>query len=251
MIFERAFSLPKKIALRTMYRFYGTHDRIVCQTEQMRMSLNWHTGGRFSSQTETIGNPICLAEISDSQHHPVGLVLPISTLTLVWCGRFHSIKRPDLAIETLEILRQDEGLAPHLLMLGEGALFAQAKEQVIRRSLEGICILAGYHRSPAAVFAAVTGGIGLLTSEMEGFPNVVLEMLASGIDRVVATPCCAGLADVPGVTISNSSEPQDIAAAIRLSLATAVDRTSIDGHLATRDVTQYARRIFLHSTSQV
>lgn len=243
MIFERDFSLPKKIALRAMYRLYGAHDRIVCQTEEMRASLNHHTGYKYAEETETIGNPICLHEIDEARSQIAEGFQSTGNPLIVWCGRFHPVKRPEIAVDTLAILRDDCQFDPHLLMIGKGPLLTEVQNKVLRLRLGNMCTFAGYQENPVALFAARTGSIGLLTSETEGFPNVILEMLAAGMDRVVVTPCCAGLVDVPGVTVASSFEPNDIAAAIRHALTTPANRASINAHLAARNINEYARLV--------
>ena len=241
MIFERAFSIPKKIALRGMYRFYGRHDRIICQTEQMLASLNAHTRGRFAKQTVTIGNPISLSEISKAIKRPACLSIPNGDPTLVWCGRFHSVKRPALAVEVVRALSAQNGVRPKLVMLGSGPQYTEVESLVAGSDLGDVCTLAGYHDNPLAVFATISRGIGLLTSEIEGFPNVVLEMLAAGLDHVVVTPCCEGLGAIPGVTIARSHDVSDIVAAIKSVMNTSGDASAIAEHLASRDIAQYAK----------
>ncbi len=50
LIFERDFG-GMGVLIRALYRFYGTQDMIVCQTERMRQSLSKHTNDRFSAKS--------------------------------------------------------------------------------------------------------------------------------------------------------------------------------------------------------
>ena len=53
--------------------------------------------------------------------------------------------------------------------------------------------------------------LGLLTSDTEGFPNVVLEMLAAGVPGVVTTNCAGDMKDIPGVWIADEPSPTALA----------------------------------------
>ena len=52
---------------------------------------------------------------------------------------------------------------------------------------------------------------GLVTSSQEGFPNVVLDMMACGLRTIVMTPCAGDLDQLHGVTITRTHDVQDVA----------------------------------------
>lgn len=72
---------------------------------------------------------------------------------------------------------------------GEGALRAQAKEMGVADRV----IFAGFHKDPTSFYA--TADLFVLSSNYEGFGNVIVEALACGLP-VVSTDCPSGPAEI-------------------------------------------------------
>lgn len=210
LIFERDLGW-KGWLVKVLYRLYGGQDLIVCQTERMAKSLSRNTGGKLDRITEVIPNPIDLSSISSSMAQGAFNVswIPSGSCAVGWCGRLSEVKSPFRALETLSVLLQLDSSDFHLVMIGDGPLRAEVEQRVKELGLEGKVTLTGYHSDPPAVLKRCQ--LGLVTSDIEGFPNVILEMLASGVKGVVTTNCAGGLNDIPGVFVSNSAEPNDLA----------------------------------------
>ena len=210
LIFERDFG-ARGVLIRALYRFYGTQDMIICQTERMQRSLDKHTNGRLATKTFVISNPVDLDRIAMTKHEPTNILahIPATATKIAWCGRLISIKAPVRAIETLRALH-DRGLSKtHLVMIGDGPLAAEVRNSIRRLGLDGHVTLCGFQSNPAAIMARCE--LGLLTSDTEGFPNVILEMLAAGVSGVVTTNCAGGLNDIPGVWVTDGSSATTLA----------------------------------------
>lgn len=189
VIFDRDFGWKGR-AIRLLYRLYGGQDLIVCQTERMRKSVDDNTGGRLSGKLKVISNPVDVATIRQAAKSPLpdDLARRLAARPhIVWCGRLVEVKNPILAIETLARLRGRYGL----IMIGNGPLLSAAKEHAASLSLSEDVIFTGALANPYPYMAAAE--LGLLTSRKEGFPNVVNEMLACGIERIVVTDCAGDL----------------------------------------------------------
>lgn len=203
MAFERDFGRMGPV-LRGLYRLYGAQDRIVCQTERMAASLSSGTNHRFATRTAHVPNPIALEPRApkapgDSEVH------------IVWCGRLAPVKSPERAIRALAFVRET-GLPARLTVIGDGPLRRDLERLADGIGVAGHVRFTGRIERPTDIMA--TADLGLMTSDVEGFPNVILEMLASGVRRVVTTDCAGGLAAIPGVTVAPSVEPGALAEAL-------------------------------------
>jgi glycosyltransferase involved in cell wall biosynthesis len=81
----------------------------------------------------------------------------------------------------------------HLEIWGDGPEGAALAAAIERRELGGCVILAGETRQPAAVLGRAE--IVVLSSRIEGFPNVLIEAMALG-RPVVAFDCTFGPAEI-------------------------------------------------------
>lgn len=242
LIFERDLGW-KGWLVKLLYRFYGGQDLIVCQTKRMAKSLAKNMRGRFDEITEVIPNPIDLESINVSMTQGVFEEnwIPLGSYSIGWCGRLSEVKSPLRALETLAALRQRGGADFHLVMIGDGPLRAEVEQCVKELGLEEKVTLTGYHSDPPAVLKHCQ--LGLMTSNIEGFPNVILEMLASGVKNVVSTNCAGGLKSIPGVFVSDSAAPDDLATMIEDARRSG----SCDGiadFLRERDPHAFLRRIY-------
>jgi glycosyltransferase involved in cell wall biosynthesis len=210
LIFERDFGHLGGL-IRALYRFYGTQDLIICQTERMQQSLNRHTNNRFAAKCAVIPNPIDFDRIEMAKREQTDVLnhMPANATKIVWCGRLIPIKAPLLAIETLRVLHDLGKRDSHLLMIGEGPLAGEVRNAVRRMKLDRYVTLCGFQPNPVSIMARCD--VGLLTSDTEGFPNVILEMLAAGVRRVVTTNCAGDLDTIPGVRVSTDFSSNTLA----------------------------------------
>ena len=210
LIFERDFGYNGPF-IRALYRLYGAQDVIVCQTERMQQSLNKHTNNRLAAKSVVIANPIDLARIEMAKGESTHVLdhIPAAATKIVWCGRLVPIKAPIRAIETLRALHDIGKPDAHLIMIGDGPLAGDVRDAIRRLQLNHHVTLCGYQSNPLAIMARCD--LGLLTSDMEGFPNVILEMLAAGVRRVVTTNCSGGLGTIPRVRVATDFSPNMLA----------------------------------------
>lgn len=213
LIFERDLGLKGRL-VKFFYRLYGEQDLIICQTERMAQSLSANTAGRFDKISETVPNPVDLTAIKISMDRGIFKTdwIPAGSCAIGWCGRLSAVKSPLRALDTLSILLERGNSDFHLVIIGDGPLRAEVEKHVKRIGLENKVTMVGYHPDPVAVLKYCE--LGLMTSDIEGFPNVILEMLASGVKAVVSTNCAGGLKSIPGVFVSESTAPEALALVI-------------------------------------
>lgn len=113
---------------------------------------------------------------------------------LISIGRLAPQKRFDLMIEVGGLLKE-RGFNFELSIYGEGPLKKQLNEQIAAADLDDCIVLKG--KTKEVDKALSEGHLFLLTSEFEGFPNVVGEALATGLP-VVAYQCHEGMTELIG-----------------------------------------------------
>jgi glycosyltransferase involved in cell wall biosynthesis len=213
-MFERKFKRAGPI-FRAMYRLYGNQDLIICQTDRMRQSLDKNTAGRFRRLLRTLPNPIDIERVEAGRQMDVPPALSQlgSDRTLIgWCGRLSDVKNPLGALDVLRSLHDTGREDMHMVMIGDGPMSAESQAYATSLNLQGHVTFTGYMANPVPALAKCD--LGLVTSEIEGFPNVVLEMLAAGIKGIATTNCAGGLDMIPSVHISESGTAQTLAEAL-------------------------------------
>lgn len=137
---------------------------------------------------------------------------------LLHIGRFHPVKRHDRLLEAFALSRYPGYLA----LLGTGSPHEIAKiQQLVRaQGLEGRVLFMGFVENPYPYLRCAEGLV--LSSDFEGFGNVLVEALACGTP-VVSTDCPFGPADILRGTLSrglSACNPSSLAATINDVLQT-------------------------------
>lgn len=184
---------PRRRQWAALYRwFYRAHDRVVCQSRDMRDDLVGSFG--FPPQkTSIIYNPVDILRIRTLSRRRLE-ILPTAAdgaIRFVAAGRLDHQKGFDLLIDAIASLK-DPSIT--LVLLGEGPWRERLNRQVVERGLENQIRLVGFQSNPYAWFAHADAFV--LSSRYEGFPNVVLEALTCGTP-VIATPAPGGHARDP------------------------------------------------------
>lgn len=230
MFFERDFGWKNSL-IRLLYRSYGSQDLVVCQTDRMRKSLSKNTKERFSHLIKTLPNPIpfdVADEIVESTNEP----LLDRKGRIAWCGRMSAVKSPLRAVESIAFLHRKGFTGSRLIMIGDGPMRPEVEELARALNLEDHIEFKGFVEKPIEVMR--TCQVGLVTSDVEGFPNVVLEMLSAGIRGIVSTDCAGDLIDVPGVTLSREKTPESLAETLSTVLQRETAPSGVVEYLSSR-----------------
>lgn len=232
-------------AYRSLYGLYGAQDLIVAQTAYMAERLQALLPARAASRLMVVGNPLDRRVIAEKMREPLEPSLArrlAEAPHLAWCGRFIGVKNPGRAIATLVEARRRTGQDLRLVMMGAGPLLADVEADVARRGLSDLVVFLGNRPNPYPVFAACP--LGLVTSDVEGFPNVLLEMMACGVRHVVTTPCAGDLALLRGVVVAESFEPDVLAEALHQAVMRGADmREDYEAALRERDLETFLDRM--------
>jgi glycosyltransferase involved in cell wall biosynthesis len=152
---------------------------------------------------------------------PVAMPVRVGALQrILVVGRLCEVKRIDRLFHVLELLRA-RGLTCSAVVIGDGPLRPELEEHARRLDLPvhflGWAVPWQQHVRP--------GDCLLVTADVEGFGNVLVEAAAAGIPAV-APSTALGVADalVPGLTgvLARSARPDDLADALVEAAALAV-----------------------------
>jgi len=181
------------------YRWlYPRFDHVVCQSQYMRNDLVEHFA-LPPQQASVINNPIDLERVRALMTQPSPLVAAMRQrqsrpgprgLELVAVGRLAPEKGYELLLQALSAL-SDQPL--HLTLVGDGPLREPLMAQAQELGLVDRVTFAGQQGNPFAALAAADAFV--LSSRVEGFPNVVVEALACGTP-VIAVPAPGGLGEI-------------------------------------------------------
>lgn len=146
------------------------------------------------------------------QFQPASRRLAHRTPVLVLCSRLSREKRPDLAVETLRVLRH-RGLDARLVVVGTGPL-----TRSLQRSARGLGVEFVGHVADRTALAGLLGGadVVLAPGPVETFGLAALEALACGTPVVAAsTSAVAELVDADeSAGRSAAPQPAALAAAV-------------------------------------
>ncbi|MCF6117294.1 glycosyltransferase [Mesorhizobium muleiense] len=228
------FTGVRGLAYRMLYSTYGSQDMIVAQTGYMKRKLTDVLPQKAFGKLSIVPNPVdahfigrkSVDKLSD-QDAKIFAERP----QIVWCGRLIDVKRPKMAIDVLAELKKRNAGDFGLTMIGAGPMDAELRVYAREQGLAARVNFAGHRDNPFPLFRAAKAG--LLTSISEGFPNVILEMMACGVPGIVTTPCAGDLHLLPGIEITEKFGAAELASALMRVIETG-DRFSLYGKALTR-----------------
>lgn len=110
---------------------------------------------------------------------------------LVAAGRLTEAKDYPNLIAAVGILRHDRPV--RLVILGEGELRAELENRIAEAGLQDCVELVGFQKNPFKWMAAAS--VYVMSSKFEGFPNSLIQAMASGVP-VVSTDCRTGPSEI-------------------------------------------------------
>jgi glycosyltransferase involved in cell wall biosynthesis len=216
---------------------YRNIDLIITQSELMAESLKDNVPYVSKrSKIITVSNPFDL---------PSGQILAeqivFSDKFIVSAGRFIPEKGFDVLLDSFSmILKEFPNLK--LVVLGEGTLRSELENKICQLGISDKVVLPGFVTNVYPYFKKAE--MCVVSSRLEGFPNVLLQMMSQN-DKIVSTTCAGGIDQIDGIELSETNNVNSLYQAMKNSLKgdTSKNRGKFDKELATRSIEYFVESI--------
>lgn len=161
----------------TLFFTYKRMNKIVCSTNYMSNELKMKLGG-LNGKITTIKNYLDKDKINLLLKEDIDY----SEEFIVCVGRLEREKNYAAIIEAFNLIK--DKIAASLLILGDGSLKQEVKDQISTLGLEERVVLKGFQKNPYKYIARADSFV--LFSDYEGMPNSVIEAFACKTPVIVS-----------------------------------------------------------------
>lgn len=214
VILDRNDLASSRWIFRLLYRLYGGQDVIIAQTTHMAERVRSWLRPRAGHMVRVVPNPVDAQSVAVAAGESLSTeqaVLLDGKINILFCGRLIPIKRPERALEAFEMAERSAPGRIRLVFLGRGLLEGELRERAARLPAGAVLFL-GFESNPYKVMRACH--LGVVSSDQEGFPNVILEMMAAGARKIITTPCAGDLVGLSGVTVTRDFSASSLSEAL-------------------------------------
>lgn len=214
LIFDRFKGLKLLLFKLNYYSGYFALDLLICQTENMLRSFcnNLPSLSR-KIKLVVIPNPISWEHLYGKYFEPISLAgyRP----NIVAAGRLIPEKGFDVLLRSMKNIFV---LFPEsrLLIFGEGNERNFLAKLISELNLESNVRLMGFEKNLIPYFQEAD--LCVVSSLIEGFPNVLLQMMAKNVN-IVSTLCAGGINEMPGLYTAEPGNVYDLEIAMKRCLA--------------------------------
>ena len=236
-VFNR-FSGIKLLKYRMMFFFgYSSIDLLICQTELMKDQFIKNLP--FISEKiniKTIPNPINLTKILNPRTDSI-----FNEDYIVAAGRLIEEKGFDILIDAFNLLQNDYSNLK-LVILGEGPLRSQLETKISDLDLASKVLLPGRVSNIFDYFKLAR--VCVVSSRIEGFPNVLLEMMSQNTN-VISTRCAGDIDKLEGVSLVEVNDVSGLVENLKFILDsdTSYNRVLFDKELKSRSINKFINKV--------
>ncbi|WP_214225526.1 glycosyltransferase [Pedobacter sp. B4-66] len=204
----------KRLIYRVIYRMgYPAIDLMVCQTELMKEQLIKYNPFINEQKVLVQPNPVDFEKLVKDAEQP--LLNERHDISFICAaGRLIPEKGFDVLIKSFSIVHKKYPWLK-LFILGEGKEKQHLMALVKQNKLQDSIVFKGHIANPAPYFKYAK--LCVISSITEGFPNVLLEMLALN-KAVVSTLCAGGISAIPYIQTAKVNDVEELALAIEKTL---------------------------------
>jgi glycosyltransferase involved in cell wall biosynthesis len=224
-ISSREQGSKERLVVKMASWLYPRAYRVVAVSDGLATELQ-NEFGLDTELVQPIPNPVHKPAEEDVQSIPHPW-FERSEVVIVGAGRHEPQKDFSTLIRAIRILRAD-GSNAKLILLGDGSTTPELKQLAVNLDIEPAILFPGFVEDPYPYYRAAD--LFVLSSQWEGFGNVLVEAMAVGTP-VVTTDCPVGpaeiLADGKFGELAPVGDPESLANAIRNELGNPTDKKKL------------------------
>jgi glycosyltransferase involved in cell wall biosynthesis len=194
------------------YWLYIRDVPCICQTELMRGDLLQFSRFAKHWKSAVIPNPIDAERVQRLAEGPNPAPVPAGARYVVGVGWLRPDKQFDTLIRAFALFASWQGETWYLCIAGEGSERARLEALIREKRLEGRVYLLGQVANPYPLMRGAS--MGVVSSRVEGFPNVLLEMMAL-CPAVASTLCAGGVEKLSGIETCAPEDANALAEAMQ------------------------------------
>lgn len=213
---------------------YRQLDLLICQTNKMKSELLLNFPW-LAEKCIVILNPIDTKKAKQlSEFH---LLTDLNQPYIVAAGRLIELKGFDMLIEAFSIIKEDFPVL-NLIILGTGPERINLRSLIDKYKLNSSVFLMGFVENVYPYFKNAT--ICVVSSKIEGFPNVLLQMMSVN-SNVVSTNCAGGICEINGLTLVKDISVNGLAQGLlrRLNSKVRINDNMFKEYLENRSIKNY------------
>jgi len=237
----RRFTGLKLLSFKLQYRLgYSSLDLLICQTTFMKLqlieALPWLSK---KIDIEVLPNPINLNNVSSNE-----IVDEKFGDFIVSAGRLIHEKGFDILIKAFRIVKINYPYLK-LVILGEGEKRLELERLIQDNDLENDVFMPGFVKNVYPFFCQAE--LCVVSSRIEGFPNVLLQMMSQNAN-VVSTLCAGDIDAIDGLVLSEANDIDSLKNAILISLTKNSDKNLVlfQNELDKRSIDNFVIKIYTH-----
>ncbi len=197
---ETTMLQTKSLLTRIITKFlisasYNSADLVLANAQAIKDDL--HKSLHVNTPIEVIYNPIDIQDLQNKMNGPINIQISKDAFHFIAVGNFRHEKNFPLLLNAFALIKE---LNCKLVLVGDGPLRDLLKQKVSELQIGEQVIFCGRDNNPFKYIHKCDSFI--LSSDVEGFPNVLLEALACG-KPVISTDCLSG----PREMIAPSTNP--------------------------------------------
>lgn len=199
---------------KMMYQLgYPAINVLICQTSYMKERLLQHLPWiERKSKVIVIPNPVDINTMIEKGEEEIDSVADYPYI--VTAGRFIPEKGYDILIDSFAKIKNEHSDL-HLLILGDGDLRNTYEAQVAKYGLRDCIHMPGFSKNVYPWFRKAQ--LCVISSRVEGFPNVLLQMMSQNTN-VVSTLCAGDIDKIKGLQTCYSNSVEALTDAIEQAL---------------------------------
>lgn len=198
------------------YQLYLRDVPCICQTELMREDLLQFSRFAKHWKMTVIPNPIDSERVERLAQDANPAPVPQGARYIVGVGWLRPDKKFDMLIRAFALFAAGQEEKWYLCIAGEGPERERLEALIREKHLEGRVYLLGLVSNPYPLMRGAS--MGVVSSRVEGFPNVLLEMMAL-CPTVASTLCAGGIEKLSGIETCQPEDAGALAATMKRALA--------------------------------